>query len=56
MFVLAMILQVVTMETSGWSVVGMPLQVVWSSVMVVYGALSVVIGGGHQMLELPVVS
>ena len=34
----------------------MPLKVVWSSVMVVCGALSVAIGGGHQMLELPVVS
>ena len=44
------------METSDWSVVEMPLKVVWSFVMVVCGALSVVICGGHQMLELPVVS
>ena len=39
------------MEISGWLVVGMPLKVVWSSVMVVCGALSVVIGGDHLMLE-----
>ena len=44
------------METSGWSVVEMPVKVVWSFVTVVCGALSVVIGGGHKMLELPVVS
>ena len=42
------------METSGWLVVEMPLKVVWSFVMVVCGALSVVIGGEHKMLELPV--
>ena len=44
------------MEISGWLVVEMPLKVDWSFVMVVCGALSVVICGGHKMLELPVVS
>ena len=44
------------METSGWLVVGMPLKVVWSSVMVVCGALSVVIGGEHKMPVWPAVS
>ena len=44
------------MGTSGWSVVEMPLKVVWSFVMVVCGAQSVVISGGQQMLELPVVN
>ena len=44
------------METSDWLVVEMPLKVDWSSVMVVCGALSVAICGGHQMLKLPVVS
>jgi hypothetical protein len=44
------------METSGWSVVEMPLKVVWSFVTVVCGAQSVAICGGHQMLELPVIN
>ena len=39
------------METSGWLVVGMPLKVVWSSVTVVCGALSVVMHGELLMLK-----
>ena len=45
------LIQVVMMVTSGWLEVQMLQKVVWSSVTVVCGALSVVTGGDHQMLE-----
>ena len=44
------------METCDWLEVRTSLKVVWSSVMVVYGALSVVIGGERLMLVWPAAS
>ena len=50
------IVKVAMMETCDWLEVQTSLKVVWSSVMVVCGALSVVISGEHQMPVWPAVS
>ena len=44
------------METLDWLEEGMPLRVVWSSVMVGCGVLSAVTSGEHLMLVWPAVS
>ena len=44
------------MVTSDWLEVGMPLKVVWSSVMVECGVQFAVMLGESKMLELPAVN
>ena len=44
------------MVTSDWLEVGMPLKVVWNSVMVECGVLFAMMLGESKMLELPAVN